>query len=87
MGNTEVLVRDVKDDEVHTIYTWFWQSAKAGQGFSLTEIGDFTYFAKNLLRNSMVVVFEDAYSGEIVFTGVMRNSGRYQRHSQITAWW
>ncbi len=82
MGNTEVLVRDVKDDEVHTIYTWFWQSAKAGQGFSLTEIGDFTYFAKNLLRNSVMVVFEDTNSGEVVFAGIMRNSGRYQRHNQ-----
>ncbi len=83
MGNTGVIVRDVKDDELFKIYTWFWQSAKAGQGFSLTEIGDFTYFAETLLHNSVAVVFEDAKSGKVVFTVIMRNAGKFRRHNQI----
>ncbi len=82
VGNTDILVRDVKDEEVYKIYTWFWQSAKAGQGYSLSEMGDFTYFTDKLLHNSVVVIFEDGASGEIVYAMIMRNAGRFQRHNQ-----
>ncbi len=82
VGDTEILVRDVKDEEVYKIYTWFWQSAKAGQGYSLSEMGDFTYFTDKLLHNSVVVVFEEANTGEIVYAFIMRNAGKFQRHHQ-----
>ncbi len=85
VDDVEITVRDLRDDEAAMAYTWFRQRAESGQGFSLSELGNFSEFRKNILHNQTAFVLEDSLSHQVIYITIIQDATNYKRHGKRDA--
>lgn len=79
--DTDVVIRDMREDEAEFVYTLFAQAARRGMGYNLGEIGDFQYFRESHLRGKLVIVAECSDRKEILCVNILQST-RFQRHQR-----
>ena len=81
-GLTDVLLRDVRPQEVPQVYSMFSSAARAGHGYSVSEIGDYEEFTRNILRDNITFVMADPATDAVIYAMVLVTDGKFVRHSK-----
>ena len=77
---TDVLLRDLKPQEISKVYSMFSWAAQAGYGYSVSEVGDFDEFTK-ILRDKVTIVMADPATDAIIYVMIVVTDDKFLRHS------
>ncbi len=81
-GITNVLLRDMRQEEAIQTYWMLLRAARAGFGYSVSEICDFEEFKKNKLKDKIAFVMADPVTDAIIYAMLIVRDNKFVRHSK-----